>query len=120
MKKLSFSAIIAIALMGGAVWAQTCEQPVPPSCVPRVPGNECRCGGPEYVCQTEPDEAKLIRHCCYVNAYGKEVHAPSCTDDGRAPKRAAARCRDGYYSFSEHRTGTCSSHGGVESWLGRL
>ena len=28
-----------------------------------------------------------------------------------------ALCRDGTYSFSEHRQGTCSWHGGVRQWL---
>jgi hypothetical protein len=34
------------------------------------------------------------------------------------PIGASARCRDGTYSFSRHRRGTCSYHGGVEEWLG--
>jgi hypothetical protein len=33
------------------------------------------------------------------------------------PIRATARCRDGTYSFSQHRRGTCSRHGGVVQWL---
>src|SRR2546427_8715340 len=36
----------------------------------------------------------------------------------RAPTGATARCRDGTYSFSRHRSGTCSHHGGVAMWLG--
>jgi hypothetical protein len=34
-----------------------------------------------------------------------------------APPGATARCRDGTYSFSQHRSGTCSHHGGVAEWL---
>ncbi|HZR91001.1 MAG TPA: DUF3761 domain-containing protein [Gaiellaceae bacterium] len=34
------------------------------------------------------------------------------------PPGATARCRDGSYSFSQHRSGTCSHHGGVAAWLG--
>jgi len=34
------------------------------------------------------------------------------------PPGATARCRDGTYSFSKHRSGTCSHHGGVAQWLG--
>jgi hypothetical protein len=34
------------------------------------------------------------------------------------PPGATARCRDGTYSFSKHRSGTCSHHGGVAAWLG--
>jgi hypothetical protein len=34
-----------------------------------------------------------------------------------APAGATALCRDGTYSYSQHRSGTCSRHGGVSSWL---
>ena len=30
---------------------------------------------------------------------------------------ATAECRDGTYSYSAHRRGTCSHHGGVKRWL---
>lgn len=33
------------------------------------------------------------------------------------PAGATALCRDGTYSFSQHRRGTCSHHGGVKKWL---
>jgi len=33
------------------------------------------------------------------------------------PSGATAQCRDGSYSFSKHRRGTCSHHGGVAAWL---
>lgn len=33
------------------------------------------------------------------------------------PAGATARCRDGTYSFSRNRRGTCSHHGGVAEWL---
>src|SRR5260370_28217406 len=33
------------------------------------------------------------------------------------PSGATARCQDGTYSFSKHRSGTCSHHGGVTTWL---
>lgn len=36
------------------------------------------------------------------------------------PAGASARCRDGSFSFSAHRSGTCSHHGGVVQWLGAL
>lgn len=36
---------------------------------------------------------------------------------GSAPPGATARCRDGTYSYSKHRSGTCSHHGGVAKWL---
>ena len=34
-----------------------------------------------------------------------------------APPGATALCRDGTYSYSKHRPGTCSHHGGVARWL---
>ena len=33
------------------------------------------------------------------------------------PAGATAECRDGTYSFSQSRSGTCSHHGGVARWL---
>jgi serine/threonine-protein kinase len=33
---------------------------------------------------------------------------------------ASAVCHDGTWSFSKHRSGTCSSHGGVHWWTGNL
>jgi hypothetical protein len=33
------------------------------------------------------------------------------------PSGATAQCRDGSYSFSQSRSGTCSHHGGVSRWL---
>jgi hypothetical protein len=33
------------------------------------------------------------------------------------PAGATAQCRDGAYSFSASRSGTCSSHAGVVRWL---
>lgn len=33
------------------------------------------------------------------------------------PQGPSARCRDGSYSYSAHRQGTCSHHGGVAQWL---
>jgi hypothetical protein len=34
-----------------------------------------------------------------------------------APAGATAICNDGTYSYSQHRSGTCSHHGGVRVWL---
>jgi len=46
------------------------------------------------------------------------VLVPAAASGGAAPPGATARCRDGTYSFSQHRSGTCSHHGGVAAWLG--
>lgn len=53
----------------------------------------------------------------YVNSQGERVPSPTWTKDGRAPAGASAKCRDGSFSFSRSRRGTCSHHGGVASWL---
>lgn len=51
----------------------------------------------------------------YVNSDGNCVPRP--TQAAGAPPNATAQCRDGSYSFSQHRQGTCSGHGGVARWL---
>ncbi|ASL44424.1 hypothetical protein bAD24_I13130 [Burkholderia sp. AD24] len=66
---------------------------------------------------TTPDEANLSNHNTYTNRDGNTVHAPARSLSGKAPEGASARCRDGTYSFSRHRSGTCSRHGGVADWL---
>ncbi len=38
----------------------------------------------------------------------------------QVPAGATAICVDGTYSFSQHRRGTCSHHGGVRTWLANL
>lgn len=53
-----------------------------------------------------------IRH--YTNVYGNRVQSP--TYYNQRPEGATALCRDGTYSFSQSRRGTCSHHGGVARW----
>lgn len=48
----------------------------------------------------------------YENSSGNCVHRPSSS-----PRGATAQCRDRTYSYSQHRSGTCSGHGGVYRWL---
>jgi hypothetical protein len=52
----------------------------------------------------------------YTNSRGNKVPRPVFSDDG-PPAGASAQCRDGSYSFSQSRRGTCSHHGGVSRWL---
>ena len=51
----------------------------------------------------------------YVNSSGNTVCAPYASSS--VPAGATAQCNDGTYSFSQHRSGTCSHHGGVATWL---
>ena len=52
----------------------------------------------------------------YGNVDGECIPGPS-TDPGLTPEGPTAVCRDGTYSYSQHRSGTCSHHGGVARWL---
>ena len=58
---------------------------------------------------------KLSNDNYYTNTAGNEVHSPAYSNS--APIGASAQCRDGTYSFSQSRRGTCSHHGGVSEWL---
>ncbi|WP_425290790.1 DUF3761 domain-containing protein [Spirosoma linguale] len=51
----------------------------------------------------------------YINSEGNRVQSP--TFYTAPPAGASAECRDGSYSFSQSRRGTCSHHGGVKRWL---
>jgi hypothetical protein len=59
------------------------------------------------------NESDLKSHRYYENRDHHWVHSPSQTYSGQRPLNASAQCADGSYSFSEHRSGTCSHHGGV-------
>ena len=51
----------------------------------------------------------------YINSFGQKVQSPTYYNS--VPAGATALCRDGTYSFSRNRRGTCSHHGGVARWL---
>lgn len=51
----------------------------------------------------------------YTNSAGNQVQRPIYSDS--IPAGASAQCKDGTYSFSQSRRGTCSGHGGVAEWL---
>lgn len=51
----------------------------------------------------------------YKNSRNERVQSP--TKYTSVPAGATALCRDGTYSFSRSRRGTCSHHGGVQKWL---
>lgn len=68
--------------------------------------------------QTQTSEAQrntLSNDNYYTNSDGNVVHSPAYSNS--VPAGATAQCNDGTYSFSQHRQGTCSNHGGVEQWL---
>jgi uncharacterized protein DUF3761 len=48
----------------------------------------------------------------YTNRDGHRIAKP-----GQSSAGATARCRNGSWSYSENRKGTCSQEGGVLEWL---
>lgn len=63
----------------------------------------------------DPTNYPLESPTTYTNVQGTEVQSP--THYNSIPPDACAICRDGSYSFSQNRRGTCSRHGGVVKWL---
>jgi hypothetical protein len=61
-------------------------------------------------------QATLSNDKHYTNSDGVVVHSPAYLPSG-IPVGATAQCEDGSYSFSTHRQGTCSHHGGVAKWF---
>lgn len=51
----------------------------------------------------------------YTNVDGNQIQRPVAA--ASQPSGATAQCKDGTWSFSKHRSGTCSGHGGVAQWL---
>jgi len=70
----------------------------------------------ENVQPAQPSDS-LSNDNYYINVDGNTVHSPAYSETGQVPAGATAQCRDGTYSFSQHRQGTCSHHGGVIRWL---
>lgn len=64
---------------------------------------------------TSPPAEEVCTNGTYVNSAGNTVCRPE--ESTSPPAGATAECEDGTYSFSESRSGTCSHHGGVKSWL---
>ncbi len=66
---------------------------------------------------TVAQSTELDNNKTYTNVDGNQIQSPASSNDGSVPAGATARCGDGTYSFSKHRKGTCSHHGGVAMWL---
>jgi len=64
--------------------------------------------------QVQATDEQLSNNNYYTNVSGNEVHSPAYAP--AIPANATAQCGDGTYSFSQHRSGTCSHHGGVATW----
>lgn len=104
MKKLLGLLLLLIVLQSTFPQAQAKTSPTP---------------GPQATKKADPP-ATTSGPCAadyYRNSNGVCVHRPVKTQDASVPNGATAQCRDGSYSFSQHRRGTCSHHGGVAKWL---
>ena len=77
---------------------------------PSVPVNQIAPNQPE-----PSEQTPLSNDNYYTNSAGNTVHSPAYAPS--IPAGATAQCRDGTYSFSQSRRGTCSHHGGVARWL---
>jgi len=58
----------------------------------------------------------------YLGSYAsiapsQTVTSGSSTSSSSSSSGATAQCNDGSYSYSQHRSGTCSRHGGVARWI---
>jgi hypothetical protein len=101
MKKL-IAQLLWLLVLVSATWPQAQSKPTP-SPTPQV-SSSATAPGP---CSAD----------YYRNSSGVCVHRP-VKSNGSVPQGATAQCRDGSYSFSQHRSGTCSHHhGGVAKWL---
>jgi Protein of unknown function (DUF3761) len=100
---------LTIALLAAVAIASIALNPTAPTSTPPATAVQ----SPVQTQQLE--KGNLSNDNYYTNSDGNKVHSPAYSDI--APADATARCRDGTYSFSQHRRGTCSHHGGVERWL---
>lgn len=89
-----------------AVTSQT-QQHIPSASVPKIEK--------QTVQNSQYSDSGLSNNNYYENVDGNQIHSPAYADS--VPAGASAQCRDGTYSFSQNRRGTCSHHGGVASWL---
>lgn len=83
-----------------------------------APAAEPEESAPENSPEPEEESGESGSECTkgtYENSSGNIVCRPE--ESSTVPAGATARCADGTYSFSEHRSGTCSDHGGVAEWL---
>ena len=86
----------------------------PVDAITTEPINEVKAVG-TYVAPVHTSTAVDCPNGTYVNSAGNTVCSPYASSS--APAGATAQCGDGTYSFSQSRSGTCSHHGGVASWL---
>jgi len=103
--------ILAVAILAGASSNHTSSTPV------QQKATYNRYNITTTVTYENQSGSNLSNDNTYINTYGNTVHSPAYSTDRSIPAGASAQCRDGTYSFSQSRRGTCSRHGGVSRWL---
>ena len=110
--KLALGAVITItgitAFSGDTMPPQVTTTPTPPNTTP-APSTYKESVKSPYQAPTPTEPVQT-----YTNTHGNTVQSPTHYDS--RPSGASAQCRDGSYSFSQSRRGTCSHHGGVAEW----
>jgi hypothetical protein len=117
-KRYIVPAILGFALIVGAMSQPVADVPHAETYVPKVSTPKLSPVVPKPVVSqpvSRPVSAPLSNDNYYINVDGNRVHSPAYSES--VPVGASARCGDGTYSFSQHRRGTCSHHGGVMQWL---
>ena len=106
-------------IINGVVTFQNNPSATPPAPAPVVPVQpvtpQKKVPAPAPAPKPTPAPQPTCTNGTYVNSAGNTVCSPETTPS--APAGATAQCVDGTYSFSQSRSGTCSHHGGVASWL---
>jgi resuscitation-promoting factor RpfB len=101
-RQLAFAFALALVFLSQQVTSQTQPSPQPSQDAPATTSST-------------HGKVNCTSNGTYVNSAGQTVKRPeNCSG---APQGATAQCRDGTYSFSQSRRGTCSHHGGVAKWL---
>jgi hypothetical protein len=112
------SVLILLALLLPPVQSLAqAEQQAQPSAAQTTQTDKSKAADKKQSTKTTPakSEKDSSKPHYYTNRAGQRVQSP--TKASAAPEGATAQCRDGSYSFSQSRRGTCSDHGGVASWL---
>src|ERR1700751_2579651 len=101
LSQLAYALALAAILLSQQIASQTQTQPPSQSTASTTAAKS-----------TEPNTGKVdcTSNGTYVNSKGQTVQRPeNCSGP---PQGATAQCRDGSYSFSQSRRGTCSHAGG--------
>ena len=112
VKCLSQQFVRAIVLTTLLLPSQTISQAQAPSTITSQPSahtSGANAGKPET------GKVTCTSNGTYVNSKGQTIKRPEMCSG--PPRGATAECRDGAYSFSQSRRGTCSRHGGVSKWF---